>query len=102
MSTLHFAVWNDAREVAIGPPEQEGAITFTTPSAQGAVIVPGDSAKKTLKRVRVICDADAWVTWGENPTAVADGTEGRMMGAENPEYYGIQAGHRIAVIQRAG
>lgn len=98
MAQLQFSVWPDAREVAIGVPEQEGVITIGGTSAQGAVIAPSEEPR--LKRVRVLCDSAAWVTWGADPTAAADGSAGFMMGAENPEYFGIEAGHRLAVIER--
>jgi len=100
MSTLGFTVWDDAQQTAIGQPVQEGTISYTSSSVQGDVIVSADagSASKRLKRVRIICDADSWVTWGENPTASS--SDGRFLGASNPEYFGITAGHRIAVIEK--
>jgi hypothetical protein len=97
MATLQFTVWETAAEVALGDPIQEATVAISGTSAQTAEIA---SADRKRRRVRIICDTKAWVTWGEDPTAVADGSEGRMMGAENPEYFDIESGHKIAVIQR--
>lgn len=97
MATLQFTVFEHANEVALGVPLQEGTIDIAGTSTQGAVIV---GSNRRRRRVRIVCDSAAWVTWGENPTALSDGSEGRMMGAENPEYFDLEANHRIAVIQR--
>jgi len=97
MATLYFCVWEDAGMVALGQPIQEGTIAIGGASAQGAVI---SGSPRRPRRVRIFCDVDAFVTWGEDPTAVNDGSDGRPMGSENPEYWDLEAGHRIAVIER--
>lgn len=97
MATLQFTVWDTAAEVALGDPSQEDTVAIGGTSAQTAEIT---AEGKKRRRVRIICDTNAWVTWGEDPTALADGSAGRMMGAENPEYFDIESGHKIAVIQR--
>ena len=99
MPFLNYAVWDDAREVAIGPPEQINDIAVGAGSTQGDVIAPTESGKRKLKRVRVMSDVNCRILWGENPTAADDGTS-MPVGSENPEYIGVEAGHRIAVIQR--
>jgi len=98
MATLQFTVWDTASSVANGPVKNEGTITIGGTSAAGAVIDATGGNKG--RRVRVFADTACWVTWGENPTAVNDGSEGRAMGAENPEYFDIPANLKIAVIQR--
>ena len=98
MATLYFAVFESAAEVALGEPIQEGTVAIGATSAQSSAI-SGSGSKR--KRVRVFCDSNAFVAWGADPTAENDGTGGRPMGSENPEYFDIQSGHKIAVIERA-
>lgn len=97
MATLQFTVFESAAETALGDPIQEDTIEISGTSTQGAAI---SGSGRRRRRVRIVCDADAWVTWGADPTAINDGSAGRMMGQENPEYFDIEAGHKIAVIER--
>ncbi len=50
--------------------------------------------------MRLVADAECWVHWGNDVTALNDGTAGRMFGADNPEYFSIEAGQVVAVIER--
>lgn len=98
MSNLYIAAFKDAKEVALGLPALEEKVVYTTSSVQSTVLpvqTPGIDY-----RVRIFSDADCFVTWGENPTATIDGTSGRPIGANNPEYFSIKNGHRLAVIER--
>lgn len=98
MSNLYIAAFKDAKEVALGLPALEEQVVYTTSSVQSTVLpvqTPGIDY-----RVRIFSDADCFVTWGENPTATIDGTSGRPIGANNPEYFSIKNGHRLAVIER--
>ena len=97
MATLYITVWEDAAEVALGQPTQEMTVPIGASSAQSAVIV---GVKNRHLRMRLMADGDCFVTWGDDPTALTDGTSGRPMGAENPEYFSINAGQKVAVIQR--
>lgn len=97
MSKLQITVFTSASEVAHGVPIQEEWIDYTSSSVQSNAIAGSSRAQR---RVRIFSDADCFVTWGANPTATTDGTSGRMMGAENPEYFSIEAGMKVAVIQR--
>ena len=99
MSTLQYTVWYGTAEVANGPVLNENVISFTSPSVQSSTVMYADGGNRNV-RVRIFSDADCWVTWGDNPTAVNDGTDGRMLGAENPEYFEIGADQKIAVIER--
>ena len=98
MASLQYTVWRTASEVALGDVLNEGVITIDVSSAQSGVMK--DTMENRNCRVRLMADADCWVTWGEDPTALNDGTGGRMLGAENPEYFDIRADYKIAVIQR--
>lgn len=97
MATLFYCVWEAAENVALGAPLQEGVVTVGAGSLQSAVIV---GSGKKRRRVRLFTDTNCFVTWSEDPTAVNDGTDGRPMGSENPEFWDIQSGHKIAVIER--
>lgn len=96
MANLQYTAFPDAGVVALGDPAAEAVVAIGAGSLQSAAL-PGS---RISYRVRVYPEADCYVTWGANPTAKADGTDGRMMGANNPEYFAIEGGHKIAVIQR--
>ena len=98
MATLFFRVWESAAEVALGQPIQEDVVNIAASSTQSSVI---SGTGKKRRRVRLFADSNCFVTWGENPTAQNDGSDGMPMGSENPEYVDIESGHKIAVISRA-
>ena len=98
MATLFIAVWADATQTLVGEPVQEMTVTVGAGSLQSGVLTAGNN--KVWRRVRLFTDADCFVTWGDDPTALADGTSGRPMGAENPEVFTIESGSKIAVIAR--
>ena len=97
MPTLFYAAFHSATQTAEGTPLLEGKIAIGAGSLQSAAM-PG--ASRVSRRVRIFCDSKAYVTWGTNPTAVNDGSDGRPMGSENPEYFDLEAGWKIAVIER--
>jgi len=97
MATCQITVFGDSSALSIGSPIQEMTVAIGATTAQSSALT-GSNSK--LQRTRIMCDTNAWVTWGDNPTATTDGTSGRMMGAENPEYFAIEAGQIIAVIAR--
>lgn len=97
MATLFFTVFAGAVEVAAGDPIQENVINIAGVSAQSAVIVGADRKRH---RVRVFADTNCFATWGLTPTAKDDGTDGRPLEAGSAEYFDIEAGHKIAVIER--
>lgn len=96
MATLYIAVFDGAAEVALGDP-QEMTVTIAAGSTQSAVAA---GPVNRGRRMRLFADADCYVTWGDNPTATNDGTSGRPLGAENPEYFAITTGQKVAVIER--
>jgi hypothetical protein len=98
MSSLFIAAFKDAKEVALGLPALEEVVSYTTSSVQSSVL-PVQNPGITY-RVRIFSDADCFVTWGDDPTALVDGTAGRPIGANNPEYFAIDNGQRLAVINR--
>lgn len=97
MAELYFAVYEVAEQTALGDVLQEGTIPIGATSDLSDAIVGTGNKKRT---VRLFAGADCFWTSGENPTATDDGLSGRPLGQDNPEYVSIQAGHKIAVIQR--
>ena len=100
MAKLFISVWGDATETLLGEPIQEAAVTFSGTSVQSAAITGPSGTRVVNRLVRLYADADCFVHWGSDPTALNDGTAGRALGADNPEVFGIVSGQRIAVIER--
>ena len=71
------------------PPAAGQVVTFTT-STQSAALSAGTTF------VRVVADADCHIEVGGNPTATTSSVIKLTAGA--PEYFGVTAGHKIAVI----
>jgi hypothetical protein len=94
---LYITVFEDAAEVALGAPVQEMAVAIGAGSVQSDAIA---GTGNRHRRMRLMADVDCFVTWGDDPTATTDGTSGRPMGAENPEYFAINVGQKVAVIER--
>jgi len=96
MAILQITAFEDASEVALGLPVSEETIAITGTSEESAAI-PGT---KRSRRVRLFADINCFVTWGPSPTASIDGSDGRMLAAESPEYISMEAGWKVAVIAR--
>ena len=96
MATLFVTAWETAVEVALGDPLQEFQVNIAASSTPSTETIIGDNKKS--RRIRLFADANCFVTWGTTPVAVS--TASRPMGSENPEYFDIQAGYKIAVIER--
>ncbi len=100
MSNLYFTVWDSAGEVALGDPIQRGVATIDG-AASSAISFgsAGANAGKRRKRVRLLSDSDVFFATGTSPS-VTDGTDGTPLGAENPEYFDIESGHKLIAILR--
>ena len=97
MATMQMTIFEGASQTATGAVLQEEIVTISGTAAPTSVI-EGDGRKQVI--ARIYCDVDAWVTWGTGVTALQDGTEGRMIGANNPEYFRLEAGWSVSVIER--
>lgn len=97
MATLGIQVFADAKEVLFDVPLQVLSVAITGTSAQSSSVT---GSNKQMRYARLFADADCFVLWGTNPTAV-DFTDSMPLGAENPEVIGIKAGDKVAVITRA-
>ena len=100
MSKLYIAEFRHQGNAAAGqllqlpqlPPLAAQVVTFTTSTQSSAL-----NADTTY--VRVVADADCHLEVGGNPTA----TTGSVikLTAGSAEYFGVTAGHKIAVIAAA-
>lgn len=98
MADMYYTVFADANSVARGDVLAEGKVTMSGTSASSSAIT-GDTGESRI--VRIFCDGNAYVNWGDAPnTATNDGTGGRIIGSENPKYFEIKAGQVISVIER--
>jgi hypothetical protein len=97
MATLFVAAFASAAQVAMGPPLQEMTVDIGVGSTQSAVIV---GSGRRHRYVRLFADANCFVTWNANPVAIGDGSDGRPLAANVAEYFNIESGNKIAVIER--
>ena len=97
MAELQITAFPTATIVPHGKPVVEEKITITGTSAATPTAMP---ASQIRYKVRLFSDVKCYVTWGVVPVAKIDGTEGRMLGAENPEYVELEPGEKVAVIER--
>jgi hypothetical protein len=96
MASLQLSVFSNASSTAAGDVLQEEVVNISNSSVQSNVIVGSNN----YRVVRMYADVDCFVTWGSDPTALSDGTDGRFIGANNPEYFRLQAGEKVATIER--
>ena len=100
MSKLFIAEFREQASASYGqllqlpvvPPAASQVVTFTT-STQSAALSAGTTF------VRVIADADCHLEVGGNPTATTSSVV--KLTAGSAEYFGVTAGHTIAVIAAA-
>lgn len=65
------------------------AVTYTTTSVQSTAFAA------TTRFVRVVSDGAGFLAYGSNPTATVNSMR---IAADSPEYFGIAAGQKLAVI----
>ena len=97
MATLYCTVFIEAGSTAHGDPLQEFNVNVIGTSTQSVALTA--SPGNPVRVVRAYSDADCFITWGSDPTAASGSA--RPVGADNPEYWHIKAGDKIAVITRA-
>lgn len=97
---LHYAVFATSHETGKGPVLNENVVAVTAGALESDVM--DVNAGNKSRSVRITADTNCWVHWGENPTALSDGTAGRPMGPDisTDEYFDILANWKISVIQR--
>ena len=91
---VYMTVWESASEVALGDP-----IQFTSAVIGGdySAAITGSGRKR--RRVRLYSDVACWVKYGASPTANG-AADSMALGADNPEYVDIEAGHVLTAIAR--
>ena len=94
ISKIAMTVYEHAGEVALGDPIQYTAAVID--GVASAAIV-GEGNKR--RRVRLFSNVDAWVKWGENPTATG-GSDSMPLSFNNPQYVDIESGHTLHAISR--
>ena len=100
MATLWIDVYASAAEVALGDLIESHSITIGSSTAQMSGVIQGETEfpkGPEHRRIRLFADADCHVAWGSNPLAV---TTGQPLGSENPEYFAIKSGQKVAVLER--
>lgn len=101
MANLQYSVWPDAKQVALGVVSNENVIVIGGTSTQSGDVVDPSAASRSVRYVRLHAESNCYVTWGSDPTATNDGTGGRQISADSPEYFYMEAGWKIACITRA-
>lgn len=96
MATLWIHSFANAKETAFDAPFQTVQVTVTGAAASAAVLTT-PTGQKNMMRVRLFADVDCHVSWDGADATTAD----LPMGADNPEYFGIESGTVISVIERA-
>ena len=91
---VYMTVWESASEVALGDP-----IQYTSAVIGGTNSSPISGSGRKRRRVRLYADAACWIKYGENPPATG-ATDAMALGADNPEYVDIEAGHILTAIAR--
>jgi hypothetical protein len=100
MANVYFATYATAADVAHGRPHQFGAITIDG-AASASISAPAGFPANHRCRVRLLADGKCFVDWGDTPNPQGDGSIGIPLGAENPEYVEVQAGHALKAVTRA-
>ena len=93
MASLYITEFVDgagALQAAQMPPQAEQKLTISGTSAASAAIA--------AKVVRVHTDTACHVAFGASPTATVSNLR---MPADSTEYFGVTAGHKIAVVAAA-
>jgi len=93
-----------SQTIAIGAGSIASA-AFSVMTPQGSYSpsgVPAEVAKNNTTHVRVVATSNCWISFGAAPTAVASGTASIYLPLATPEYFFVNAGEKIAVIQDSG
>ena len=94
MASVFITVWDSAREVALGDPIQYAQAVI---GGANSAAITGSGKKR--KRCRLYAESNCWIKWGESPTATG-GSDSIPLGADNPEYVDVEAGHVLTAITR--
>jgi hypothetical protein len=95
MATLHIQEYSrlgadaDGERIQAGsePAVNSQTVTFSTSSQSTAF-------NKSTRLVRVVATSDAYLVFGDNPTATASGMK---IAQDTAEYFGVKPGQKVAV-----
>lgn len=100
MANVQYTIFSGATQTADGDVVGEGVITIAGSAAGFGPVDPNGGNRPRV--VRLFAEGKCFVTWTKAGTdAAADGTEGRMMGAEHEMYVKMPADYTISIIQRS-
>jgi hypothetical protein len=92
-----------AQNVAIGAASAPSA-AFSSNTATVGTYAPDGTQYATANNtthVRLVATSACWVAFGSNPVAVASGASSIYLPAFTPEYFWVNKGEKVAVIQDA-
>lgn len=92
--TEYSIMARDEKGIAV-PVPVEPALVDQTPVAISGSSVQSAAFNADTKFVRIHTDAVCSIKFGSNPTASANS---QRLGANDTQYYGVQPGHKVAVI----
>jgi hypothetical protein len=92
-----------AQNVAIGAASAQSAAFSASTATVGTYAPDGTqfTTTNTTTHVRVVATSACWIAFGSNPVAVASGSSSIYLPAFTPEYFWVNRGEKIAVIQDA-
>ena len=94
MAKVYITVWDNAFTVALGDPLQHDKATI---GGTNSAAITGSN--RLRRRCRLFAEAACWVKWGAAPTATGE-DDAIPLGANNPEYFDIEAGYVVTAITR--
>ena len=94
MANVNITVFEAAVSTPLGDPLQY--LTAVIDGANSSALTGSDKKRRTC---RMYAESDCWVKWGSSPTATG-ATDAVALGADNPEYFNIEAGHVVTAITR--
>ena len=94
MANVNVTVFDGAASTPVGDPEQY--LTAVIGGANSSAVLGSNRKRWTA---RFYAESDCWLKWGANPTATG-ASDSVALGADNPEYFNVEAGHVVTAITR--
>lgn len=101
MANVYLTAWDAAVEVAVGD-VTDNLVAVIGTGVSGELTSSRPQTPKQRKRVRLLADDDCFVVFwkdGADPD-INDGDDALPLGANNPEYFDMQAGRVLKAIAR--
>lgn len=94
MADLAYTTFEGVNQTALGPPQLMNVLSIGASAVNSGDLNPG----KFAATVRVNTDTACWVMYGPAEEAIAQ-SNGMRMAANQTEYFQLQPGDRLSVIQ---